>query len=118
MINLFKNFFDAMGTLPVGMIFVIAVLGVIYLVCALVGRAFTQPKKESTNTPVKSSGEPELIQSNAEDEIDENTLLVITAAVDRMLEGQAFRVISVKPLGYSSWVEQGRSDIFRSHHQL
>lgn len=44
--------------------------------------------------------------------------LIVAAAVNTLLEGREFRIISIRPAASSAWVEEGRCEIFRSKNIL
>lgn len=114
-----------------GLVFVLGTLTLLYAICAGIGAIFKRHgekiaapiKKMLTKFPFDGPKMPTSIptlfwgKSNDATPKQEELMLVIAAAVDRMLEGQKFRIISVEPISpsHTDWARAGRNQIHTSH---
>ena len=114
----FQSLLDAIAILPIGMAFILLVLWIISLLCNGLGSLFlkaAQAKERALAEAIKpvTPSEAEAPATDVDD-----IPLVIAAAIDRLLEGQAYRIISIKPLNDYAWVEQGRANLFNTRRSL
>jgi len=113
-----QNILNISVVLLLGMSFVLLVLWAIYLFCALLGRLFLRIQQAQERALTNALTPITPTEAEAPSTPEEDIPLVIAAIVDRLLEGQSHRIISIKPLGDSSWVEQGRANLFNARHGI
>lgn len=101
-----------------GFAFVVFVLLALAVLTAAIGVLFKRLDAAAKNkqaaiaaaapAPVSQPASPETQQS------DGNIPFLVTAAVAAVMDGQAHRIVSVKPRG-EGWAQEGRRQIFSSH---
>jgi Na+-transporting methylmalonyl-CoA/oxaloacetate decarboxylase gamma subunit len=108
---------EALELLLSGMFFVLAVLGLLYGLCAAIGAFFSRQDKSTHSLQPSAHLFSHHQHPTAEEAEVIDIPFVLAATVDRMMAGVKYRILRVREISptQSDWSREGRRSIFTSH---